>query len=97
MARKPPVKTPQHIDRLRRTLKEELAKLHIKPTEISVEPVVGTKLFRFRIVAPKFANLRHTERQDLVWRLVRRELDDDEQLHISTITTLTPSEAREVA
>ena len=97
MPRKTPVKIPPYIVRLRNAIDEELSKLDIAPTEVSVEPIARTNLFRFRIVAPKFSKLRHIERQDLVWRVVRLHLGDDEQLRISTITTVTPSEAKEVA
>lgn len=97
MSRKPIVKTPAFIVRLKAALHAGLAQLDIPPTDVLFEAVPGTKLFRCRIVAPKFSKLRHLERQDLVWRLVRKELGEEGELHISTITTLTPSEAKQVA
>jgi hypothetical protein len=60
---------------------------------VDYEPVAGTKLYRFVVLAPKFKSLRHSERQDLVWRIAQRLLPFDEQILISMILTMTPQEA----
>ena len=86
------VRTPAFITRLRKGLEADLERAGIAAT-ITSEPVVGTKLHRITIVAAKFGKLRFSERQAFVWRIVDRLLSKEEQLFISMILTLTPSEA----
>jgi hypothetical protein len=62
--------------------------------EITTEPIRGTKLRRVLVIAEGFENLRPSERQDLVWRIVSQQFDNTEQLRISMILTLTPQEMR---
>lgn len=62
---------------------------------IATEPVQGTRLHRVYVTAKKFANLRPTERQDLIWRIVGQSLGPDEQLRISMIYVVTPDELRD--
>jgi hypothetical protein len=59
---------------------------------VKIEAVHGTKLFRVRVLARKFEKLGHSERQDLVWRVIEHELPIEDQLRISMILTLTPDE-----
>jgi len=59
---------------------------------IDMEPVPGTRLHRVYVIAKKFAKLRPTERQDLVWRILDRHLRPEEQFRISMIYTVTPEE-----
>ncbi|MBY0307795.1 MAG: hypothetical protein K2Q09_03550 [Phycisphaerales bacterium] len=82
---------PAFILRLKKRLKAELERAGI-PAEIDSQPVGGTKLHRLTVIAAKFAKLRFSERQALVWRIVDEEVPK-EQLFISIILTLTPSEA----
>jgi hypothetical protein len=43
-------------------------------------------------VARGFEQVNHTERQDVVWRILNRALTPDEQLRVSMVVTLTPKE-----
>lgn len=87
------VKTiPLFLDRLKTALVDGL-KLAGITAEVDSEPVPTTKLHRVLVLAPKFKVLKHSERQDLVWRIAERALAPDEQLRISMILTLTPDEA----
>ncbi|MEX2081017.1 MAG: hypothetical protein WEC33_05330 [Dehalococcoidia bacterium] len=95
MKRKQPT-VPAFVRRVKNGLTEGLARVGI-PAEVEFEKVGSTRLFRFTTLAPKFAQLRHGERQDLVWRIVDSVLDKESQLQISMIVTLTPSELGEAA
>ncbi|MBN1344832.1 MAG: hypothetical protein JXQ73_19215 [Phycisphaerae bacterium] len=44
------------------------------------------------VTAKKFGQLRPSERQDLVWRIIKQHFSAEEQLLISMILTLTPDE-----
>ena len=85
-------KFPAYVFRLRDALGTELAELGIRKPKVSFEHVPGTKLYRFEVIAPGFQKLRHSERQELVWRITDKELDK-KKLYILSILTLTPSEA----
>jgi hypothetical protein len=76
---------------VRQTLTKDLRVAGIHP-KIFIKPLRGTKLIRVTVTAPEFANLRPSERQDLVWRIVSAALSHDQQLLISMILTLTPHE-----
>lgn len=78
-------------DRLRKVLKEELASGGIAAI-ITTEAVPYTKLLRVMVKAKNFRDMRPSERQDFVWRIVDKHFSVDEQLRISMILTLTPDE-----
>lgn len=61
--------------------------------KVDIIPVPTTRLYRVAVMAPKFKELKHSERQNLVWRITERALSPDEQMRISMILTLTPDEA----
>lgn len=84
--------SPAFVDRLKKAIVDGL-KIAGIPAEVDSEPVPTTKLHRVIVLAPKFKALKHTERQDLVWRIAEQALSPDEQLRISMILTLTPDEA----
>ena len=84
------------LAQLRNALVDDLAKAGIRAT-VEVEPVPTTKLHRIYVFAPEFRALKHSERQNLVWRIADRGLDADQQLLISMIITLTPDEAKGAA
>lgn len=86
------VKIPPFINRARKALTEDLARAGI-PAEVTVDAIRGTKLHRITVIASKFAKLRFTERQAVVWKIIDQELSKPEQLFISMVLTLTPSEA----
>jgi hypothetical protein len=61
---------------------------------ISVEPIRGTRLHRVHVTSSAFDQLRPSERQDLLWRIVSQSFTPAEQLRISMILTLSPRERR---
>ena len=84
---------PAFLDRLRVALVTGLKASGIQ-AEVDSESVPTTKLHRVMVLAPKFKALKHSERQNLVWRIAEQTLAPDEQLKISMILTLTPDEAK---
>jgi hypothetical protein len=83
---------PEFVDHLKDELTDQLKNVGID-AKVAVEAVPTTRLYRVMVQAPKFKALKHTERQDLVWRIAERVLSPEEQLRISMIVTLTPKEA----
>ncbi len=77
---------PDFVDKLKEALVRELRKSGIT-AKVTTEPVPATKLYRFLVVAPKFKNLMHSERQDLVWRIAEQAVPR-ELMRISMILTL---------
>lgn len=63
--------------------------------ETTFEPVIGTKMFRFYVVSDGFAQMMHSERQSIVWRIVEKALNQADALKISMILTLTHDELGE--
>lgn len=61
---------------------------------VSTQKVRGTQFIRVFVYSKDFTNLWHTERQNIVWRVLNRDLADKESNHISMILTLTPDEAK---
>jgi hypothetical protein len=84
---------PEFVDELKDALVEGLDAVGID-AEVSVQAVPTTRLYRVLVLAPKFKALKHSERQNLAWRIAERVLSPDEQLRISMILTLTRDEAR---
>lgn len=70
---------------------EDLRALGLKST-VRVEPAGTTKLFRFFVVSDAFKNLRHSERQNIVWRVVDRTLSPEDSIKVSMIMTLATTE-----
>jgi hypothetical protein len=89
-------KRPPFVTQLRNALVEDLAKAGVR-AKVEIEPVPTTKLHRIYVFAPEFRVLKHSERQDLVWRIADRVLEPNQQLLISIIITLTPDEAKGAA
>ena len=84
-------KPPELIGRLLDKLVKDLSAVNIH-VQTGAEQIPGTGLYRVYVIGKKLAALRPSERQDLVWRIANQELDQKEQLRISTIFTLTPEE-----
>lgn len=82
---------PFFLDRFTTALISSLRKNGIA-AKVDTQKVPTTKLYRVIVLAPKFKALKHSERQNLVWRIADSALSPDEQLHISMILTLTPDE-----
>ena len=89
-------KRPVFLAQLKDALIGDLAKAGIR-ARVELEPVPTTRLHRVYVFASEFAALKHSERQNLVWRIADRVLDADQQLLISMIITLTPNEAKGAA
>jgi hypothetical protein len=84
--------SPAFLDRLKGALVTVLKANGIEAT-VDAEPVPTTRLYRVAVLAPKFKNLKPSERQSLVWRITEHAISTDEQMRISMILTLTPDEA----
>ena len=87
-------RVPSFLTRLKSALVSTLGANGIR-AEVDSEPVPTTRLYRVAVRAPKFEMLKHSERQNLVWRIAERAISPDEQMRISMILTLTPEEAGE--
>jgi hypothetical protein len=87
---------PKFLDRAIHHLAEGLASLGID-AQIDTEPIGGTKLHRVIVVSSDFEQMRHSERQSVCWRIIKRELSEDEELRISMILTVTPDDLTEAA
>jgi hypothetical protein len=81
------------VNRVVAALKAGLTTSGFAVDGIETEPIKGTRLFRVTVVARGFEKIWVTERQDLVWRILDQTLTKPEQLQISMIVTLAPSEA----
>jgi hypothetical protein len=85
----PMTPTRNFARRLRDALVADLGSVGIG-AQVKVSKVAGTRLHRVTVVSRDFGPLRPSERQDLVWRIVRKHFTQDEDLLISLILTLTP-------
>jgi len=75
------------LDSLKRGLKEIGVTAHG-----SVEDISPTKLFRITVVSEGFVNLRYFERQEVVWRIVKKFLSPEQLKYICAILVLTKSD-----
>lgn len=83
--------TPAFLTRLKNALVADLKGSGIR-ARVQFVRIPTTRLFRIRVLAPQFKELRHSERQSLVWRIAEKALSPAEQLRISMILTLTAEE-----
>ena len=60
--------------------------------EVTIEPVEGTRMFRFFVISDGFGAMQHSERQTVVWRIADRSLPDVDAMKVSMIMTLTRAE-----
>jgi hypothetical protein len=90
--KRPDPKRPAFQQQLKSILLDGLKLGGIK-AKVSSEPVPRTKLLRVLVTSPQFEELRPSERQDLVWRIVANALPREKELLVSMIYTLTPTEA----
>ena len=91
MARKSP-----HIEAaetLVARIKEVFKANRWKVTKTRIEPL--SRMARVYIVAPVFAQMSPYERQGLMWRIARDELDERNNYLIAAIVPLSPKEARD--
>ena len=88
------VKTaPAFLEQLKKAIVETL-KVNGISAKVRTEPVPTTKLYRVAVFSPQFKQMRHSERQNLVWRIAEKAVSPDEQMRISMILTLTDDEAK---
>ena len=83
---------PAFVTQLKKALVDGLKASGIR-AKVHTEPVPTTLLYRVTVVAPQFKAMKHSERQNLVWRIAERTLSPDDQLRVSMILTLTRNEA----
>ena len=82
---------PAFLEKLKSALKDGLADLGIT-AEVLSEPVRRTRLYRFYVISNEFEHMQHTERQEVVWRIVRDVLGIPGATRISMVLTLTMDE-----
>jgi hypothetical protein len=85
---------PNYLSAFLERLEADLKKAGIQ-ADVDTESVRGTRLHRVMVVSPNFRNMRQGERQDLVWRIADNTLTPEQQLRISMIITVTPTELSE--
>ncbi|MCX7014633.1 MAG: hypothetical protein NTW86_19125 [Candidatus Sumerlaeota bacterium] len=85
-------RTPPFLANLKKSLIDVLKENGIV-AEVDTEPVPTTRMHRVYVLAPRFKAMRHSERQELVWRIAEKTLPTEDQFRISMILTLTPEEA----
>lgn len=81
---------------MRAALKDYLRSLGVTTLLVRSEVVTHTNFRRFLVVAQKFASMRYQDRQEVVWRIARTVLTQEEQLLVSMIVTVTPREHKEL-
>jgi hypothetical protein len=90
----------KHIDpfatRVKDLLRKQLKSVGID-AKVTSNALAGTKLYRFLVEAPKFKNLDYSERQAVVWSIVRESVLPKDRVRISMILALTPDEQRSVS
>jgi len=84
--------SPKFLHKLETAIRSGLDHAGIASPRIISEPVRTTRLHRVCVLSDGFKNLRPSERQDLIWRITADALTKEEQMRISMILTLTPSE-----
>ncbi len=62
---------PSFLNILKTSLVDTLKANGIKAT-VKAEPIPTTKLYRVIVLAPQFKEMKHSERQNLIWRIVER-------------------------
>ncbi len=72
-------------------LSEGLKKRGVPVKELFSEPVEGTKMRRFYVIAGKFSSMTFTERQTVLWSILN-EQPADVRAMVSLVTPLTPNE-----
>lgn len=83
--------TPTFVQTLTDTLERNLREAGID-CKVRQEPVQGTKMYRFFVVAEGFKQMQHSERQTVVWRIVDKAIQPSDAVKVSMIMTLTPEE-----
>ena len=64
------------------------------PVKVEYEKSALRGLYRFYVVSDKFDRLSNAERQDIVWRIIKNNLEPADTLRITMVMTLTEKEAR---
>jgi hypothetical protein len=82
---------PAFVQKLSSQLRSQLEANGLT-AEVKFETVMGTKMFRFYVISDGFADMIHSERQSLVWRIADQALEPSEAIKISMIMTLTRDE-----
>lgn len=85
---------PRFTETLKRLLLGELQKLRIT-AQVGFKNLGQTRVFRMYVIASAFRSMRYTERQELVWRIVRSACSEAQLSQISMIITATPSEIQD--
>ena len=59
------------------------------------KPIVTLKLRRFYVISKCFKNIDPSERQEIIWRIVKHKFTFEEFMLISIFYILTPKEFKE--
>ncbi|MBM3241055.1 hypothetical protein FJZ31_32630 [Candidatus Poribacteria bacterium] len=74
------------------TLRRGLKAHGVNPKIHAESAVNGTK-WRFSVISEDFAPWLHSERQDVIWRILRESLSAEELLKVTIVLALTKKEA----
>lgn len=80
--------TPAFVQNLVDAFQKNLGEAGLE-CEIKIEPVSGTKMYRFFVISDGFGAMQHSERQTVVWRIVDKALPQSDAVKVSMIMTLT--------
>ena len=87
-------RAPQYLEKLMDALDSGLRERGIT-AKIEWDRIEGSRMYLVWVVSKAFANIPHSMRQALVWRIADETLTYDKLLRLSMILTLTPTEAGE--
>lgn len=79
---------PAYVDQLTAALQRGVA-----GAQVTAEPVRRQR-YRFVVVSPRFTNLGHPERQQLVWNIADEVLSESDLLNVAMIMTVAPTELK---
>jgi len=75
-------------------LKDKLELSGIK-AKIFSKPIVTLKLRRFYVISKHFKDIDPSERQEIIWRIIKHKFTFEEFMLISIFYILTPKEFKE--
>ena len=82
---------PAFVKQIETTLADDLRQFDIK-ARVLWEQVLRTRLFRFYVVSDDFEHMQHSERQEVVWRILRAHFSESQLAYISMVLTATSEE-----
>ena len=80
--------TPAFVQNLIDALTKNLGDAGLE-CEIKIEPVAGTKMYRFFVISDGFAAMQHSERQTVVWRIVDKAVPQSDAVKAGGVALLS--------